>query len=443
MNNPSISIPFAKISILLLLLLGSVTSQIDPDGNSIKFNMINRVVSVSGGAHKGEPHYLKRYQNKADRDEKDTYMEFVPISNQTKYWAVLYINTGMEIDESITDAEGALDFYANVKTFSPHWKIQIRNFSTRQWENLGKSKEEAPKIWSKWGRSRKVKNIADYFSPKKGNESGQIMIRIISLQSLNLSALFLDYISIRFKFFPFWHCRNRCTVTCDDSVEEWESRMNRKCWGFYIQKRRFPHIVSYFGIRRTCECPSRDYTISNACEPWTQANQRHCILSEISQSDEINFGNLYNVYFRRVEAFGFEMDIDFQGRTSNSLFCELVAAGDIEFGGGECPIQFRDNEVHSISTGKDLQFEQGTFVGPGNVFQNVNVGDDFQFNLDAGATRDTEVFDNTWGDINVDDKCNFNVITPADVSVVGNTCDWFYVDDDNNCGPVFSGFDCV
>ena len=75
MNNPSISIPFAKISILLLLLLGSVTSQIDPDGNSIKFNMINRVVSVSGGAHKGEPHYLKRYQNKADRDEKDTYME--------------------------------------------------------------------------------------------------------------------------------------------------------------------------------------------------------------------------------------------------------------------------------------------------------------------------------------------------------------------------------
>lgn len=120
----------------------------------------------------------------------------------------------------------------------------------------------------------------------------------------------------------------------------------------------------------------------------------------------------------------------------------MDAQGDVEFGGGECPIQFHENVVHSIRVGLDLQFEEGTWVGPNNVFMEVDVGDDFQFNNEALATRDAEVFDNTWGDINVDDKCNFNAPV-ADVSVSGNTCDWFHVDDDDDCAPVFAGFDCV
>jgi len=146
--------------------------------------------------------------------------------------------------------------------------------------------------------------------------------------------------------------------------------------------------------------------------------------------------------FNRVT--GADQDIDFQGETKNSLFCELDAGEDIEFGGGPCPIQFHNNEVHSMVTGKDLQFEHGTWVGPDNTFLNVDIGDDFQFTEDAGFTRDTKVFDNTWGNIDVDDKCNFKDIAEADVDVSGNTCAFFDVNDDSDCDPtVYDGFDCV
>jgi hypothetical protein len=73
----------------------------------------------------------------------------------------------------------------------------------------------------------------------------------------------------------------------------------------------------------------------------------------------------------------------------------------------------------------------------------VDVGDDFQFNADGVAIRNTEIFDNTSGNIDVSDKCNYN-IPEANIDISGNTCAWFDVNDDRDCDPtVYGGFDCV
>lgn len=230
---------------------------------------------------------------------------------------------------------------------------------------------------------------------------------------------------------------------------QWISAMNQPCWQFeMLQGRRFgdsPPYLVLFRIRTTCKCTGRDYTVSNSCESWTQANLSNCIKKELVSNVEINFGNLYNVMFGLVRTTA--EDIDFQGATSNNKFCNLNSAEDIEFGGGECPIQFSNNYVETVTVATDFQFETGTWVGPGNTFLDVTVEDDFQFNEDGVTIRDTMVYDNSWGDINVDDKCNYNpsqaAVIAAGLDISGNTCDWFYVDSDGDCAPVFAGFDCA
>lgn len=280
----------------------------------------------------------------------------------------------------------------------------------------------------------------------------QIISLVISSTKNNITPLLIDFISIRFALLPFRWCSRVCDLkelSCDMSVLEWVNAMNQRCWQFeMLQGRRFgdsPPYLVLFRIRTTCECTDRDYTVSDSCQPWEQANLSNCIKKELVQDVEINFGNLYNVMFGLVRTT--IEDIDFQGATSNNIFCNLNSAEDIEFGGGECPIQFSYNHVETVTVVKDFQFETGTWVGPGNTFLDVTVEDDFQFNEDGVTIRDTMVYDNTWGDINVDDKCNYNpsqaAVIAAGFDVSGNICDWFYVDDDGDCAPVFAGFDCA
>lgn len=234
----------------------------------------------------------------------------------------------------------------------------------------------------------------------------------------------------------------RCTGHYTNVLSDWVIAENTKC--FEIEKRQ-GSIVSPLFLRTTCKCPDRDYEYSEACEPLAQANLKNCIKGEITANHEINFGSLENVQLGHVESIGSSKDIDFQGDVFNSRFCHLEAGEDIEFGGGECPIQFSESFVRRMTTGEDLQFEKGTWVGPNNFFGSVNIGDDFQFNNDSGATRDTEIWDSTWNNIDAGGKCNYNDgILESSISVSGNTCRDFNVANDSDCDPtVFGGFSCV
>lgn len=231
-----------------------------------------------------------------------------------------------------------------------------------------------------------------------------------------------------------------CTGQYTKLRSAWVRAENTKC--FEIEKRQGSTLLSYF-LRTTCKCPERDYTISDACDSNAQANLKNCIRGEITANHEINFGDLKNVKIGHVESIGSSNDIDFQGNVSNSRFCHLEAGEDIEFGGGECPIQFQDNVVKRMTIGQDLQFERGAWIGPSNTFGSVDIADDFQFNNDSDFTRDTNIWSNTWESIDVGDKCNYNV-PEYSISVSDNTCVDFDVNDDSDCDPtVFGGFSCA
>jgi len=196
--------------------------------------------------------------------------------------------------------------------------------------------------------------------------------------------------------------------------------------------------------------------VSDSCAPHSQANLSNCIIGEILRRDqEINFGTLSNVQIGRVSATGTddegkEVDIDFQGDASGSHFCSLEADGDIEFGGEACPIQFSDNSVMSVQTGLDFQFEEGTWVGPNNRFGNLEIGDDWQFNGSSAATRETRIWNNSFGDVEAgvtpgeNGKCNYNDgHAVGDADIYGNSCSTFDIPDDDDCDDVYDGFDCV
>jgi len=225
-------------------------------------------------------------------------------------------------------------------------------------------------------------------------------------------------------------------------LSDWVIAENTKC--FEIEKRQGSTLSSFF-LRTTCKCPERDYAISEACDPQAQANLKNCIRGEITANHEINFGSLENVKIGHVESIGSSNDIDFQGDVRNSRFCHLKAGEDIEFGGGECPIQFYESSVRRMTIGQDLQFERGTWIGPDNIFGSVVIADDFQFNNDSGHTRDTEIWDNTWKTIDAGGRCNYNDGIPeSSISVSGNVCVDFDVNNDSDCDPtVFGGFSCA
>lgn len=234
-------------------------------------------------------------------------------------------------------------------------------------------------------------------------------------------------------------------MRCDGQFAEaaWAKAEKRKC--FELEYQQGGSVLTRMFLRTTCKCPERDYEISEACEPHTQANLKNCILAEITANHEINFGTLENVQLRHVQSIGSEYDIDFQGEVHNSHFCHLEAGEDIEFGGEECPIQFHNNYVKLMTIGEDLQFEKGTWVGPDNIFGSVNIVGDFRFDNSNDAIRDTEVWENHFASIDAGGYCEYHDGIPeSDILVVDNTCDTFDVFYDSDCDPtVFGGFTCV
>jgi len=233
-------------------------------------------------------------------------------------------------------------------------------------------------------------------------------------------------------------------LRCDDGfmgATAWAKAEKRKC--FELEIEQGGSLFTRMFLRTTCKCPERDYSISEACEPKTQANLKNCILADITANYEINFGTLENVQLRHVQTIGSD-DIDFQGEVHNSHFCHLEAGEDIEFGGEECPIQFHDNYVKLMTIGEDLQFEQGTWVGPDNIFGTVNIEGNFRFDDANNAIRDTEVWENHFDSIDAGGMCFYNGIDESEILVFDNTCDDFDVDNDSACDPaVFGGFTCV
>ena len=259
-----------------------------------------------------------------------------------------------------------------------------------------------------------------------------------------------------FKCMCLEKCRNVCrsfSIKCTGEYD-WTSFENKRCYQF--EKMQGTGPISALFLRTSCRCPSRDYSVSDSCAPATQANLSNCIIGEITSVDqEINFGTLSNVQIGRVSATGTDdegkpVDIDFQGDASGSHFCELEADGDIEFGGEACPIQFSDNSVMSIQTGLDFQFEEGTWVGPNNRFGDLDIGDDWQFNGSAAATRETKIWNNSFGDVEAgmtpgeNGKCNYNDgHAVGDADIYGNSCSTFVIPSDGDCDDVYDGFDCV
>mmetsp|Transcript_10565 Transcript_10565/g.22737 ORF Transcript_10565/g.22737 Transcript_10565/m.22737 type:complete len:355 (+) Transcript_10565:46-1110(+) len=253
-------------------------------------------------------------------------------------------------------------------------------------------------------------------------------------------------------------CRS-VSLVCNGEYGEgshWEAWENKRCWAWD----RVQSGSGIFGglskmkLRLRCKCPERDYSVSDACAPSTQANLANCIIGEIDNggSYEINFGDLTNVQIGRVYSHGEYWDvddyngydIDFQGDVSGSHFCELESEkGDIEFGGEACPITFSGNSVRSVVVGKDFKFEEGAWVTE-NFFGSVTADDDFQFNGSGAAIRDTKITDNSFADIDIADKCNWNDgHDEGDADIDGNSCTGFNVADDGDCDVVFDGFDCV
>lgn len=243
-------------------------------------------------------------------------------------------------------------------------------------------------------------------------------------------------------------CRKVCgrsRLLCDGQFADaaWAKAEKRKC--FELEYEQGGSTLSRMFLRTTCKCPERDYSVSEACEPHTQANLKNCILSDISATHEINFGTLENVQLRHVQSIGSSFDIDFQGDVNNSHICHLEAGEDIEFGGEECPIQFQNSYVKLMTIGEDLQFEKGTWVGPDNIFGSVDIVGDFRFDNSDDAIRDTEIWENHFGSIDAGGSCNYNDGIPeSDILVDDNTCDTFDVSNDSDCDPtVFDGFSCV
>jgi len=265
-------------------------------------------------------------------------------------------------------------------------------------------------------------------------------------------------------------CRS-FSIVCNGSYGEgsiWADMEGLRCWqweryhGVYVIDPSGGLPVYKRKLRITCKCPERDYSVSNACQPWTQANLSNCIKGEITNDGayEINFGDLTNVQIGHVHATGTYVegpdtkgyDIDFQGDVTGSHFCELESdEGDLEFGGEACPIHFSSNSVMNVNLGwvntggvkgGDFKFEEGAWV-TNNSFGDVAATDDFQFNGSTGAIRTTVIVDNSFGVIDIDDECNYNNgQDPADVDISGNGCTSLDMGDPSDCGDVFAGFSC-
>ena len=213
-----------------------------------------------------------------------------------------------------------------------------------------------------------------------------------------------------------------------NNVSSWVEAENVPCF-----QRERDQITGEMFLRTSCKCPDRIYT--NTSNPAAFFN---CILSEITEKElEINFGQLCWVQIGAIRAL--ERDIDFQGNTKRNLICVVDTAEDVEFGS---LTKFSYNVVNTTIVGDDLQFEQGSIVGPYNVFSTVNISDKFRF-VDDNLEQGVRVIRNNWGKLTTG-ECEIE--TEIQPSIIGNICsEATIVKDVASCfiKPIVGGLSCL
>ena len=237
-------------------------------------------------------------------------------------------------------------------------------------------------------------------------------------------------------------CYKRCSVVCPNIYlscdpflaapsptrdnYSWIAAENAPCF-----QREFDQITGARFLRTSCRCPERLYT--NTTDPGALSN---CILSEITEGQEINFGELSRVQLGVVRSLG--EDVDFQGDTKRNKICLIYAFEDVEFG---TMTKFRYNIIHTMLIGDDLQFEPGVVVGPYNIFNNVYIEDEISFEDDEPSAQ-VRVIRNRWNTVS-SGECDIE--TRIEPRIVGNFCNEVTASDISSClvPPIAGGFSCL